>query len=196
MDDLVLLTAIEHETGKEFIEDIGFPIVKRYDGITDLQQLKTLQEENKEGFVVRFKNGFRVKIKFAEYIRLHRICTGISNIDVWEYLKEGKPFDELISKVPDEFYNWLMLTANTIEMNYKLIFECAQKRYMELWNEDKKTFAQRVMREAKDISAILFNMYNGKKFKPLIWRMVRPAYRKTFKNEKDENYENDEKTNR
>jgi len=185
MDDLVLLTAIEHETGKEFIEDVGFPIVKRFDGINDLQHLKTLQKKNKEGFVVRFQNGFRVKMKFDEYVRLHRIITGISNVAVWEYLKDNKPFDELISKVPDEFYDWLMQTANSIEMNYKLIFEDAQKRYRQLWNEDKKTFALRVMDEAKDISAILFNMYNGKKVEPAIWKIVRPTYSKAFKNDND-----------
>ena len=64
MDDLVLLTVIDNETGNERIEDIGFPIVKKFDGINDLQELKALEENNKEGFVVRFKDGFRVKMKF------------------------------------------------------------------------------------------------------------------------------------
>lgn len=75
--------------------------MKRFDGIKDLNHLKTLEEENKEGFVVRFQNGMRVKTKFAEYVRLHRIITGISNVAIWEYLKDGRSFDELISKVPD-----------------------------------------------------------------------------------------------
>ena len=72
MDDLVLLTVIDNETGTERIEDIGFQIVKKFDGINDLLELKALEENNKEGFVIRFKNGFRVKMKFAEYVKLHQ----------------------------------------------------------------------------------------------------------------------------
>lgn len=89
-------------------------IVKRYDGIKDLQQLKEQEEENKEGFVVRFKNGFRVKMKFAEYVKLHR---GVSNVRIWEFLSEGKSFEELLEKVPDEFYNWVKNTVG----NYRRI---------------------------------------------------------------------------
>jgi RNA ligase len=185
MDDLILLTVIDNATGNESIEELGFPIVKRFDGINDLMHLKTLEEENKEGFVVRFKNGLRVKMKFAEYVRLHRIITGVSNVAIWEYLKEGKSFDELLQKVPDEFYDWLMQTANELEMNFKLIYDNAQKRYTELYNEDKKTFALKVLDEAKDISSILFNIYNGKKVEPVIWKMLRPEYAKPFKTDLD-----------
>lgn len=77
-------------------------------------ELKSLEENNKEGFVVRFKNGFRVKMKFAEYVRLHRIITGVSNVTIWEYLSEGKSFEELLEKVPDEFYNWVKKTKSEL----------------------------------------------------------------------------------
>jgi len=77
MDDLIFITAIHNGNRSELFENIGFPMVKKYDGINDLQQLKSMEEDNREGFVVRFSNGFRMKVKFAEYIRLHRIITGI-----------------------------------------------------------------------------------------------------------------------
>lgn len=187
VNDLILLTRIDNVTGLDLPIDksTGFPIVKKFDGINDLKYLKTLEQDNKEGFVVRFQNGFRVKMKFAEYVRLHRIITGISNITLWEYLKEGKNFDELISKVPDEFYNWLTLTKDKIEKNFMMIYENAKKRYQELYHEDKKTFALRVMTEAKEISSILFNMYTKKKVEPMIWKMVRPTFSKAFKTDGD-----------
>jgi RNA ligase len=181
MDDLVLLTVVDTWTGEESIEHIGFPLVKRFDGIKDLQHLKTWEEENKEGFVIRFQNGFRVKMKFAEYIRLHHIVTGVSNVTVWEYLRDGKPFDELIDKVPDEFNAWLMETSNKLEMDFNAIHDDAQARYKKLFHEDKKTFAVKVMDEASEISAILFNMYTGKKVEPLIWKRIRPTFSRAFK---------------
>lgn len=182
-DDLVLLTVIDNKTGNESIEDIGFPIVKRYDGINSLSQLKLLEENNKEGFVIRFKNGFRVKMKFAEYVRLHRIITGISNIAIWEYLRDGKSFDELLEKVPDEFYNWLTKTKEDIIEWYKKIHNNAYQIYPTIYDADKKTFALRVLDKHKDISAILFNIWSGKKIEPIIWKMVRPKYSKPFKND-------------
>lgn len=39
-----------------------------------------------EGYVLRFASGLRVKIKYAEYIRLHRILTGINERDIWRAL--------------------------------------------------------------------------------------------------------------
>lgn len=181
LDDLILLTVIDNETGEETIEDIGFPVIKRFDGINDLEELKALEKNNKEGFVVRFKNGFRVKMKFAEYVRLHRIITGVSNIAIWEYLKDGKPFDALLEKVPDEFYDWLMQTKDEIVGNFNKIVLEGNSVYPTIYNEDKKTFALRVLDKYKNISAILFNMWTNKKIEPIIWKMVRPTYSRPFK---------------
>ncbi len=44
-----------------------------------------------EGFVLRLKSGIRTKVKYAEYVRLHRILTGINERDIWRALA----FDEM-----------------------------------------------------------------------------------------------------
>jgi len=106
--DLVLLAVIDNNTGDDLpLPDIGFPVAKSYSGLNDLAALKSLEEENKEGFVVKFNNGLRVKVKFSEYLRLHKIVTGVSNLVIWEHLAEGRSFDDLLDKVPDEFYEWV-----------------------------------------------------------------------------------------
>lgn len=96
-EELILLAIIDTKTGKEFPpKDVGFPIVKRYDGIKDLKDLQALEEDNREGFVVRFKSGYRLKIKFAEYLRIHKLITKVSSIVVWEYLRTGQSMTELL----------------------------------------------------------------------------------------------------
>lgn len=183
-DDLFLLTVIDNVTGHEELPSIGFPVVKQYSGINQIEELKVLEENNKEGFVIRFKNNFRVKMKFAEYVRLHRIVTGVSNIAIWEYLRDGKPFDELLQRVPDEFYDWLTKTKLSIESDYTAIYNKSQVVYNSIVHSDKKTFALNVLANHKDISSILFNIWSGKKVDPIIWKMIRPTYSKPFK--KDE----------
>lgn len=179
MDDLVLLTIIDNNTGIERVENIGFPIVKKYNGINDLNELKKLEENNKEGFVIRFKNGFRIKMKFSEYVRLHRIITNVSNITIWEYLSQNKSFDELLEKVPDEFYQFVKQTKKEIEQNYKNVLDQCLIDYKEL-NTRKETS---LYFETKKHPHILFSMLDKKDYSKIIWKIIKPKYQKPFKSE-------------
>ena len=187
VDDLVLIAVIDKETGLDCeLEPIGFPIVRRYDGIKDIYDLKKLEENNKEGFVVKFQNGFRLKVKFEEYCRLHKILTQVSNKTVWEYLSQGKDFDELLDRVPDEFYNWVRDTKSTLENNYKSIEEESNKLFHRFhsWNlgETRADFAEYAKKQKHP--AILFKMLDGKDYSGVIWKHIKPKYEKPFaKNE-------------
>jgi hypothetical protein len=111
-DNLTLLGAIrtddETEATYEQLEMIArganCDVVKRYDGIKDYSTLKGIIKDNQEGFVIRFSNGERMKIKGEEYLRLHKIMTEISTKSVWEVLSNGDNMEDLLKDVPDEFY--------------------------------------------------------------------------------------------
>lgn len=179
MDDLILLTVIDNETGEERLDEIGFPLVKKYNGINDLSKLSYLEEKNKEGFVVRFKNGFRLKVKFEEYVRLHRIITGVSNIAIWEYLAEGKSFEELLEKVPDEFYNWVKKTQGELTKQFDEILAESKSAFKEL--ETRKETA--LYFQKQKYPSILFSMLDKKSPEKIIWKMIRPEYSRPFKTE-------------
>ena len=192
-EKLVVLGAIHTDTGEEvpdsslfWLQDSGFEIVTTYKTWGETYDL--LKEEiskDREGYVVRFKNGFRMKIKGDEYVRLHRLLTNISNRDVWEYLKDEKPFDELLEKVPDEFNNWVKETIRDLTVR----FDNINKEYIEIYenlksrNLDRKDFATRAKQFRH--SNILFNMLDGKEHKQNIWKIINPTYSKPFKT--DEN---------
>lgn len=179
MDDLVLIAVRDTATGLDLpLEDIGLPIVKRYDGINNLSELKALEEDNKEGFVVKFSNGFRVKVKFDEYIRLHRIVTGVSNLSVWEYLSEGKPFDELLDRVPDEFYNWLHTTANDLKGKYEAIRNDVEEDFYKI--VDRKAFAEAA--KLNENTSLLFTRLNSysNSLDKQIWKKIKPQFSKPF----------------
>ena len=177
MEDLILLSIIDNETGEERIEDIGFPIVKKYDGIKDIAKLKSLEEDNKEGFVVRFKNGFRLKVKFDEYVRLHRIVTGISNISIWEYLRDGKDFNEILDKVPDEFYEWVKKTIKELTDEFNAIID-ESKNSFKILDSRKETAIYFLTQK---YPKVLFAMLDGKKIDDIVWKMVKPNFSKPFK---------------
>ena len=181
--DIILLAVIDKETGLDCeLEPIGFPIVKRYDGIKDIYDLKKLEENNKEGFVVKFQNGFRLKVKFEEYVRLHKILTQVSSRTIWQVLVDGGDFDEILDKVPDEFYNWVKDTKSTLENNYKSIEEESNKLFHRFysWNlgQTRAEFAEYAKKQKHP--AILFKMLDGKKYDYIIWKIIEPAYEKPF----------------
>lgn len=176
-EELVLLGMIETATGKELpLVDIGFPIVKKYDGMKDLHQLKTLAFDNKEGFVVKFSNNYRLKVKFEEYVRIHRIMTQVSSITIWENLKAGDSFKEILERVPDEFYNWVKITKAKLEKEYQVIEDIAKSEYKELATRKETALYFQTCQYPK----VLFSMLDGKDYSETIWRYVRPTYQRPF----------------
>jgi len=185
--DIILLARIETENNLElFYDDLKkkyssyFTVVKRISikSFKQLNELKENQQDNKEGFVVRFENGFRVKIKYDEYIKLHGIINNVSKLTVWEYLKNNYDFDELIGKVPDEFFSWLQKTKNQIQYEYNEIEKKALKEFIEiyLYKEltDKENFAN-FAKESK-YRSILFKIYDNNPYDEIIWKMIKPDY--------------------
>lgn len=204
-EDLIMLAVIDNNDGYEYkifdekihlegirfvnmYRNLGFKFVKKYDGIKDYSTLKEIIKDNEEGFVIRFQNGFRMKIKGEEYCRLHKILTNISNRDIWESLKNGESLDKIIEKVPDEFYNWVKETKNKFETEFDKIkkeYEWIFKVIMRSENSnERKVFAQYAIKYK--YSSILFSMYDNKPYDQIIWKILYPEYSKPFKKNDNE----------
>lgn len=180
--DLVLLAIID-ESGVEFTYDemkqfYGnlFTIVKRYDGIKDFTKIQELNTNNAEGFVVRFSNGDRVKIKFADYVRLHRVCTDLSTTRVYEALVAGS-IDRWIEDIPDEFYKRIKSYANELQAKYDKIEKDAKSIYWAIENiASRKKFAEQA--KSTKYSSLLFSMRDGEDYSKKIWKLVEPEFAK------------------
>ena len=176
-EKLVLLAMIDIETGADLpLDDIGFPLVKKYDWTNDIDALRLLEEDNKEGFVIKYPDGYRLKVKFEEYVRLHKIITQISSISIWEYLKTNQPMDEILEQVPDEFYDWIKKTKIELEAKYKIIEQLA-KSEMKSFDTRKET-AVHIM--TCRYPKVMFDMMDERDYSRSIWKMLRPVYEKPF----------------
>lgn len=196
-ESLVVLSMISNANGKELdyssliqiCETTGMPLVKRYDGIDDYKTLKSMIKDNQEGFVIRFRNGFRMKIKGEEYVRLHRILTGFSNINIWEVLKNGEDINKYLERVPDEFDKWVKRVISDLKYSHYQIRERAGKLFdyhmYGKYNDkepvtDRKEFAEWVLKQDKFLQPILFRMFDKKEYSSYIWQKIRPTYAKPF----------------
>jgi len=190
--DLVLLSVIVSSTADELshseitsLYSNYFTVVKLHDikNIRNLNDLKALEEDNMEGFVIRFANGFRVKVKFSEYVRLHGILTNVSNLTVWEHLRDNYEFDELLDRVPDEFFDWLKRTAAKLIAEYAEIERRALQEFIRIYHindiKDRALFAEQA--KSSEYRSILFKLYDRKPYGQIIWKQIRPVYSKPFK---------------
>jgi T4 RnlA family RNA ligase len=189
---LVLLGIINTKTGEELpYDDIsfdGWDIVQKYDGIKDYSILKSIIDNNAEGFVVRFSNGDRMKVKGEEYLRLHKIMTNISTTGVWEMLSNGKDINEVLKDVPDEFYKKVKEYADRLKYGYFQVSEHCGKshdyfRYGKYNDRDpeptKKEYAEHVMKYSHPpYRAVMFAMWDGKPYDKIIWNILKPEFKK------------------
>jgi RNA ligase len=176
--DLVLISILDTATGQDMIlADLGFPLVEKYDGICDIATLKQLEQKNREGFVIRFASGFRVKVKFEEYVRLHRVVTQISSKTIWKLLANNQPLETILGDVPDEWYDWVKKVDREFKEQYRSIEEeCQQVFKVFPLRKDAATYYQR-----QKYPGILFAMLDKKDYSHIIWRMLEPKYTKPFK---------------
>ena len=197
-EDLVLLGVIETKTGyevnihdgdndlriKNLINNVGFRVVQKYNGISDYKVLKDMIKDDEEGFVVRFKNGDRMKVKGVEYLRLHKIMTNVSTTSIWEMLSTGQDVTELLKDVPDEFFDKIKTYVKKLRYQKMAITEHAGKlfdSYYESYDGDlpeKAKYAQWVLKMEKHLQPILFRMYDRKEYDSYVWKLIKPEFKK------------------
>lgn len=193
MERIILIGAFDRISGNEIpMQDLQvgyqdhFHYVKRYEYLEgkDLSFLKGLNAENEEGFVLRFSNGQRCKIKFKDYVQLHSLFTNTSNQLVWEMAKEGREFDEAtLDKIPDELYAWIEETRNELLHTFQSILQTHQIEYTRIRDlnlSSRKEFAQEVVRVSKKKNLypwILFGMEDGNDYQNKLWLRLKPEFK-------------------
>jgi RNA ligase len=177
-EDLVLLSVIETSTNKEIDiheNNFGFNTCKKINCNSIYELDKNLN--NFEGYVVKFENNYRFKIKLDEYVRLHKILFGVSSRDIWSCLASGSGLQ--LEGVPDEIFKWIREVEQSILSNYKKVESLCKKDFSSIKNKDRKDFALKALKCSHP--SVLFRMYDNKPYDNIVWDIIKPDYF-TFKN--------------
>lgn len=204
---LVLLALIDNETGEEARPDElaewahrnGFEMVR----VTDKTLLDALQDtiltENagtEEGYVLTWYNTgcppYRLKVKFTEYLRLHRMVTGVSPKRIWEVLSQAtmKPeLNDYLTNSTPWFNKFVTKWVRALQMEYDRQNSEALKAYArvketvrvkvgqspyENLGAERKAWATEFQRdENKEFASILFAMLDNKDVSSVIWKRVK-----------------------
>ncbi|GAA2705706.1 RNA ligase [Actinoplanes palleronii] len=182
LDDLVLLGAVDIATGRSYgpaaVPGWPGPVVETFGYATLAEALAAPPRDGREGLVVHFTEADqRVKIKYADYVRLHRLVTGLTARTVWELLANGQNLDALLEPLPDEFHVWARGIADGLTAEVDARAAAVEVAYAELvaglpdgWG--RKEFALAAVRTPH--RGELFQRLDGHDYRPGLWQRVRP----------------------
>jgi len=166
----------------------GVRVVQRYS--KSLSEVATENEAGREGYVLTYSRGsscppVKVKVKFEDYVRLHRIVTGVNPRAVWELMSEGK--DDQIrvwindETMPEHFRAWLTEWRDKLDHEYHRILETAHEVYINrpVHNGDTRLHRKACafhfnQPESRQYASICFQMLDGGDPTATIWKMIRP----------------------
>lgn len=179
--DLVLLGAIHTATGIEVSFDSlpdGMTIVRHLGPDAPIRELRSIIRDNEEGYVVRFDNGLRVKVKGARYVEMHKAISGVSSRSVWELLSRGGDVSELLAVVPDECAEWIREEA---AMQRLAFTERMAKTIRAVESVDmlptRREQAQVILSQYGDVSSAAFALLDRKDPSPIVWKSIYPDRR-------------------
>lgn len=183
LDDLVLLGAVDIATGRTFgpeaVPSWPGPAVESFAYATLAEALAAEPRPGREGLVVHFLDtDERVKIKYAEYVRLHRLVTGLTARTVWEVLVNGGDLEALIEPLPDEFHVWVKGVVAELTDRVEAQAAAVEAEFARIMAElpdgwGRREFAQQAM--GSDLRGSLFLRLDAKDYRPGLWQHVRPT---------------------
>jgi len=111
---LVLLSGYYLNSGVELTRNevltettaVGFTKSKEenYASLDDMLAMAKVLDISNEGFVVRFYNGYRIKIKCSEYCRVHKLISNCTPLAIWDMMRNRDCLDTVRAEYPEEFH--------------------------------------------------------------------------------------------
>jgi RNA ligase len=85
---------------------LGWRAAQRYEfsSIADMASCAASLPRDDEGFVIRFSNGLRLKLKGAEYRRIHALISRCTPLAMWEAMAAGDDMGAIRRDLPEEFW--------------------------------------------------------------------------------------------
>lgn len=194
-DDIHLLGAVNKKTGKSVpLSQIKEWKWKRAGEYKDFKSLKDIENApdpgiEHEGYIVHFlKSDARVKFKHDEYLKVHRISTGINEQRIHELMATGssETLDQFERDAPEEFESYIKETRSKLQAQYdehenRIVHSYAELRSTLPGDVDQKTFALAVQKLPADDRQYMFQMFAGRDLKrENIWKSIKPAFEKGF----------------
>lgn len=129
-----------------------------------------------EGWVAVFHDGFRLKIKGDDYMRIAKFKANLSPLAVWEAMTLGK-YEEMMVACPEEILEELRAIYQRIYDDWDILTGYYLTHGEDVpWTADRKTAALKIQTKPAWVQAALFSRLSGKNNPAmLILKQLRPS---------------------
>lgn len=179
--DLVLLGVRNRITGENFnprdtrmlAGTYGFSKPKTYPSVSVPALLESAKElgSDFEGWVCRFADGSRFKIKSRGYLEVAKALKGLSPKRVFEAMI-ADTIDELEFSTPEEVLDEVQEWREKIQTRFNLTLMTIDDLYETAPIQDAKEFASWVNQNHKSAASLLFAKFRGHNLKEAIWKYM------------------------
>jgi RNA ligase len=173
--------AFSRYSHKEITEDVipyissFFPVVNSHSlSLREIVELcTTLPGTFQEGFVLRYSNGLRVKIKGIDYCSIHRVVTNATPLSVWESFNYYEPIysadfegekPSYLAAIPDEFLPKIIEWDTELRRQYKELLDKAQAALddAKAQGSDRKSICIHLQKHHKDVISLAISLMDGR----------------------------------
>ena len=175
-EELVLLAAID-QTGAD--RDDMLPQAEqhfrkaKFHGQLEASQLPV--DQIGEGFVLRWPDGTRAKVKLDEYVRAHHLLFALSTRSIWEMLVAGEDVEARYAELPEQIRKWASERAQIYRRAQAAMVLAATAEFREApQTSNRAEFA--VWAKTRKCPGLLFKLLDGKSIEDDAWKLIEPKW--------------------
>lgn len=117
----------EHDTD---ITGLSFAPVIEFTSIESVIESQSKLSKMEEGFVIRLQDGYRVKFKSAEYLKVARLLSEMTPLNFWKAMTDGVVQSEILEEIPEEFRAEADRIKDELELAYTRISQEVYKDFV------------------------------------------------------------------
>lgn len=190
---LTLLGVVRNSDGSEYsqeeLKNTFYPdIVPAYEGKSLSDCISESEMDiplNAEGYVLRYdhllgKPPLRIKIKFSDYLRLHKVMFSLSNRVIWDVCAKGTDLNFLYGALPEDAMLWARDMFNDYQMRFVDMLTEALKVFKDMpagSRKDKAIYFQ----QWPEIQSICFALLDNKDANGVVWKKLEPKKAEFFR---------------
>lgn len=188
--ELVLLAVFDEEGHEqsypllnETADRLGWNLARRYDfiSIADLVAHAGTLPATEEGFVLRFWDGLRLKIKGDEYRRIHALISRCTPLAMWEAMQACDDLGIIRQQLPEEFWGDFDAITATLSGQTQAIVATVAREAQAVSALSDKEVGLRLKQWPEPIRAFIFpyrknagDLLSGRT-RQALFRAIRPA---------------------
>lgn len=190
-EGLVMLAAYDDvgEVSRHQLEidarEIGVSVVGSVTSYRSMQEMvdacATFASDT-EGFVVRFASGLRLKIKGAEYLRVHRMVSNITPLSIWDGMRNRQDIDVVRREIPEEFWSDFDQIRSLLSGRFEAVVRSVNEVVPRFAAKTDKEIGLSLSSVPEDVRPYIFSArkkgerwHEDEKSWSNLWRSIRPT---------------------